>query len=91
MELTSLYTRRLHKKTPHSCLGATVKGSLTLLGIENMVPFTADQTEVCSEPRLRRTRLELDSEEMEALSRFFGFFRLDRRGPWPLPAKKKGG
>ena len=44
------------------------------------LPPSANQTEVCSEPRLRRTLFELDSEEIEALSLFLGFFKLDLKG-----------
>ena len=42
--------------------------------------------EVCSAPRLILTLLELDSELIDGLSRRDVFFRLDRNGPWPLPA-----
>ena len=47
------------------------------------------QIAVCSAPRLIRTCFELDFDETEATSRFFGFFKLDRRGPCALPKKSQ--
>ena len=47
------------------------------------------QIAVCSAPRLIRTCFELDFDETEATSRFFGFFKLDRRGPCALPKKSE--
>ena len=48
------------------------------------------QTEVCSAPRPYLTLFELVSEVIEAVSLFFGFFKLDLSGPLLvlLPAKK---
>jgi len=48
------------------------------------------QTVVCSAPRPYLTLLELLSDVMEAVSLFFGFFKLDLKGPLDaLPIKWK--